>query len=282
MNKATNIRREVADFYARAATSSHGCCCGSAPQKGVTARVAGYSGEEIEALPADAVENSFGCGNPVAFALVKAGETVVDLGCGAGIDLLLAARKVGPKGRVIGVDMTDEMITRARKNFAAAGLENVEVHRGLIENLPVETASADWVISNCVINLSPEKAKVFAEIARVLKPGGGVAVTDIVVEALPEWVRRDQTLYASCVAGAISEDEYVQGLVKAGLADVEVVDRLVYGASQIEALIRSELPGVEAGQTPSGGTVAGIAKELEGKIWSTRFCARKPATAGTA
>jgi SAM-dependent methyltransferase len=244
--------------------------------------VAGYSGEEIEALPADAVENSFGCGNPVAFALVKAGETVVDLGCGAGIDLLLAARKVGPKGRVIGVDMTDEMITRARKNFAAAGLENVEVHRGLIENLPVETASADWVISNCVINLSPEKAKVFAEIARVLKPGGGVAVTDIVVEELPEWVGRNQTLYASCVAGAISEDEYVQGLVKAGLADVEVVDRLVYGASQIEALIRSELPGVEAGQTPSGGTVAGIAKELEGKIWSTRFCARKPATAGTA
>lgn len=277
MGERTTIHREVSDFYTKVAvTPSAGCCAGPA-QKGVAAQVAGYSADELEALPADAVENSFGCGNPVAFAGVGEGETVVDLGSGAGIDLLLAAKKVGPAGRVIGVDMTDEMNARARRNAAAAGLENVAVRKGVIEDLPVRSASADWVFSNCVINLSPDKPKVFAEIARVLKPGGRMLVSDIVVEELPEWVRRNKALYAVCIAGAVSERDYVEGLGKAGLEDIEVVDRLVYEASQIEGLIRSELPGVEAGMLERGGNLAEIAKELEGKVWSAKFSARKPA-----
>ena len=154
--------------------------------KGVVAKLAGYSDEEFAALPADAVVNSFGCGNPLAFSAVQPGEVVLDLGSGAGIDLLLAARKVGAAGRVIGVDMTEEMIARARANIAAAGIENAEVRQGIIEELPVEDSSVDWVISNCVINLSPEKPRVFAEIARVLKPGGTMLVSDIVAEDLPE------------------------------------------------------------------------------------------------
>ncbi|MEE9301780.1 MAG: arsenite methyltransferase [Alphaproteobacteria bacterium] len=271
MSARSDIRREVRDFYARAASSR--CCAGEAPQKGVVARVAGYSTEELGPLPDDAVENSFGCGNPVAFAGLEGSETVVDLGAGAGIDLLLAARKVGPEGRVIGVDMTDEMISRARKNIAEAGLGNVEVRKGFIEDLPVETGSVDWVISNCVINLSPDKPKVFAEIARVLRPGGKISISDIVVEDLPECVRRDTALYASCVGGAISEPDYVSGLAEAGLVDVEVIDRLVYGATEIEALMRSEVSDRKgrSGAPRFGGS----AGELAGKIWSARFTARK-------
>lgn len=277
MGERTTIHREVSDFYTKAASTPSGGCCAGPAQKGVTARAAGYGADELASLPADAVENSFGCGNPVAFAGVGEGETVVDLGSGAGIDLLLAAKKVGPAGRIIGVDMTDEMNARARRNAAAAGLENVEVREGVIEDLPVESASVDWVFSNCVINLSPDKPKVFAEIARVLKPGGRMVVSDIVVEALPEWVRRNEALYAVCIAGAVSERDYVEGLGEAGLEDVEVVARLVYDASQIEGLIRSEMAGVEAAMLERGGTLAGIAEELEGKVWSARFSARKPA-----
>ena len=137
--------------------------------------------------------------------------------------------------------MTDAMIERAQANAAAAGLANVEVRKGLIEDLPVDDASVDWVISNCVINLSPDKPAVFAEIARVLKPGGRMLVSDIVVEDLPDWVRENKALYSACVAGAISESDYVAGLRAAGLADVEVRDRLVYDAGQLEAMYREEI-----------------------------------------
>ena len=283
MTEAQEIRKSVSDSYARAVTAGTGCGCagepaGAATPKGVAAQLAGYQAIELAALPSDAVANSFGCGNPVAFTGVREGEVVLDLGSGAGIDLLLAARRVGPAGRVIGVDMTDAMIERARQNVAAAGLGNVEVRKGLIEELPVESGSVDWVISNCVINLSPEKERVFAEIFRVLKPGGRMLVSDIVVDALPDWARRSAAVYAACVGGAISEGDYVAGIRSAGLVDVEVQDRLVYEGAQLAALVESEVSPEAAGCC--GASVGDLARELApafaGKVWSARFAARKP------
>jgi SAM-dependent methyltransferase len=178
--------------------------------------------------------------------------------------------------------MTGEMIAKAKENIAAAGLTNVEVLKGLIEEMPVETASVDWVISNCVINLSPEKPRVFKEIARVLKPGGRISISDIVVKDLPDWARKSASLYSSCVAGAISEDEYLQGLRDAGLVDVEVSEWLVYDRSQLAAFIKSEI----APQGSVGGSCCGvdaigtgaamlIAEMMGGKVWSAKFKGRK-------
>lgn len=271
-------RRNVSEDYARAVQSpGEGCCCSPVP-KGVVAKLAGYSDDEVAALPAEAVVNSFGCGNPLAFSAVRPGDVVLDLGSGAGIDLLLAAKKVGGAGKVIGVDMTDAMIAKARENIAAAGLANAEVRQGLIEELPVEADSVDWVISNCVINLSPEKPRVFAEIARVLKPGGRMLVSDIVAEDLPAEIAGNRRLYSSCLAGAISESAYLEGLRRAGLVEVEVKDRLVYDAAQIEAFIGSELK--DAGPGDEGGAEKDLAKawapRLEGKIASIQVAARKP------
>jgi len=243
--------------------------------KGVAAKLAGYTSEEVATLPAEAVVNSFGCGNPLAFSEVQPGDVVLDLGSGAGIDLLLAAKKVGNKGRVIGVDMTDAMIAKARGNVAAAGLSNVEVRKGIIENLPVEAGSVDWVISNCVINLSPEKQLVFAEIARVLKPGGRMLVSDMVAEDLPAEIAGNRRLYSSCLAGAIPEHAYLDGLRQAGLVDVEVKDRLVYDTAQVEAFIGSELQ-----EDCCGGSGGDLAKRwappLQGKVASVKVAARKP------
>lgn len=286
MNDMNKIRENVSRAYARAVESpTPGSCCCSAPaQKGVVAKLAGYSTADLNSLPPEAVANSFGCGNPLAFSDVKEGDVVLDLGSGAGIDVLIAAKKVGPKGRAIGIDMTDEMIAKARDNFFLSGLTNVEVRKGIIEELPVDAASVDWVISNCVINLSPEKPRVFAEIARVLKPGGRLLVSDIVAQDLPEWVLRDARLYSSCVAGAISEEEYLQGLRDAGLVDVEVRERFVYDASQLHGFIGSELADVVESSGCCGGGTSTLApadlkesvKELTGKIWSAKFYARKP------
>ncbi|MDD5306687.1 MAG: arsenite methyltransferase [Deltaproteobacteria bacterium] len=273
------IRKNVSEDYARAVSRPNGGCCGAPVQKGVVAKLAGYTDEELAALPPEAVVNSFGCGNPLAFSEVRAGQVVLDLGSGAGIDLLLAARKVGRAGRVIGIDMTDEMIAKARENIAASGLSNVEVRKGIIEELPVETGSVDWVISNCVINLSPEKHRVFAEIARVLRPGGAMLVSDIVVKELPPELQEVRHLYSSCVAGAIGEEAYVEGLRKAGLVDVEIRERLVYEAVQLEAFIGSELK--DSSSCCCGSSLGGLAKtwapRLEGKIWSAKVFARKPA-----
>jgi arsenite methyltransferase len=274
------IRESVAEDYARAVTQPAGGCCGTPVQKGVAAKLAGYSDDELAALPPEAVVNSFGCGNPLAYSEVKPGQVVLDLGSGAGIDLLLAGRKVGPTGRAIGVDMTDEMIAKARENIAAAKLGNVEVRKGIIEELPVESGSVDWVISNCVINLSPEKHRVFAEISRVLKPGGSMLVSDIVAEDLPPEVLQSRHLYSSCLAGAISEADYLDGLRKAGLTDVEVRERYVYEAEQMQAFIGSELKE-EASCCCGGASLSELAKEwaprLEGKVWSAKVFARKPA-----
>ncbi|MCZ6834331.1 MAG: arsenite methyltransferase [Planctomycetota bacterium] len=295
MTQEQAIRDQVAQDYAKAvlrpgaAPSSSSCCgvdaCCQPEQKGVAVKSAGYSADELASLPEDAVVNSFGCGNPTAFTNVKKGDVVLDLGSGAGIDILLAAKKVGPTGRAIGIDMTDKMIAKANENIANSGLDNVEVRKGIIENMPIEDASVDWVISNCVINLSPEKTKVFKEIARVLKPGGQVLVSDLVVEDLPESVRNDPRLYSCCVSGAINETQYLQGLRDAGLEDVEVVDRFVYNSEQLKAFLASEIleentSSCCGSDSASGGLSAeqasAMASDLEGKIWSANFSARKP------
>ena len=263
------VRAAVSESYGRAISkpSSGGCCTGTV-EKSTVVKVAGYKGQELEALPPEVAGSSFGCGNPLAFSEVQKGDVVLDLGSGAGMDLLIAARRVGPEGRAIGIDMTDEMIAKGRENIAAAGLKNAEVRKGIIEDLPVESSSVDWVISNCVINLSPEKHRVFAEIVRVLKPGGQMRVSDIVAERLPDWVRNDEAFYSACLAGAVSEQEYVEGLRAAGLEDVEVRERLVYDESQLERL---------AGCTPTGaGEETHGWGSAAGRVWSALIYGRKP------
>ncbi len=279
------VRTNVSKAYAQAVTapSNKGCCSCEPTQKGTVVKLAGYTREDLQALPPEAVVNSFGCGNPLAFSEVKEGDVVLDLGSGAGIDILLAGKAAGPTGRAIGIDMTDEMLARAKENIAAAGLTNVEVRKGIIEDLPVESESVDWVISNCVINLSPDKPRVFSEIARVLKPGGRMSVSDIVVDELPDWVRNSEALYNSCVAGAISESDYVEGLKAAGLENVEVRERITYDAAQLKGLIESELPGDEGnvgccGEPPTPDMARRVAEDIAGKVWSAKFYAEKPRT----
>lgn len=270
-------RAEVARAYTTAlerslaGTAESACGCGCADTAGVAARSAGYGTEAAD--HAEAAVSSFGCGNPLAFAGVEPGQTVVDLGSGAGFDLLIAAEKVGPDGRVIGVDMTDAMIERARANAASRGFDQVEVRKGLIEALPLADASADWVISNCVINLSPEKHRVFAEIHRVLKPGGRFSISDIVVEELPPALRDNAAAYAACIAGAIREERYVAGLESAGLVDVAVDERTVYDAEQLRGIVGSDLESFGLAADAFGDDVYAAAA---GKVWSARFTGRRP------
>jgi SAM-dependent methyltransferase len=282
MNESQKIRETVSAAYAKAVSApSEGCgCCSGPDPKGSAVKQAGYTRKDLESLPGEAVINSFGCGNPVAFSGVKEGDVVVDLGSGAGIDLLIAAKKVGPLGRVIGVDMTDEMIAKARENISAAGLSNTEIRKGIIEDLPVESGTVDWVISNCVISLSPEKPRVFAEIARVLKSGGRMLVSDMVVEDFPEWARRDEALYSSCVAGAISEAQYTEGLREAGLEGVEAQELFVVDGEQLVDFLRSELADgdsniAEWAASNMDKTVNRTAQLLTGKLRSVQFSARK-------
>ncbi len=239
--KKEDIHQGVSKFYAglvrqgsdEASTSccapagTAECCC----QQGSGMEIAenlGYSKQELEAVPREASGSSFGCGNPLAFAEVKPGETVLDLGSGGGIDCFIAADRVGKSGKVIGLDMTDEMIAKARQTAERHGYDNVEFRLGKIEEMPVEAATVDWVISNCVINLSPEKEKVFGEAFRVLKPGGRILISDVVAQDLPEAIREDISAWASCVAGAVSEEEYLGMIRDAGFEQVEIVDRLDY------------------------------------------------------
>jgi len=259
MQDHDQVRREVAEAYARAVSASPPAACGAGPRKGRAVRFAGYPEEALRDLPEVSVVNAFGCGNPLSIADVRPGQVVLDLGSGAGLDVLLAARAVGPKGRAIGVDMTGPMIETARRAIAAAGMSQAEIREGLIEDLPVASASVDHVISNCVINLSPEKDRVFREIARVLRPGGNLRISDLVVEDLPERLHQDAALWSSCLAGAISEERYLQGLRDAGLEDVRVAGRIVYDRAQLEAM---------------AGAISG---ELVGRVWSALFTARKPA-----
>jgi len=220
------IHTTVRASYARIAVAGTSCC-GPAPTElgccDPDPTELGYRPEELADLPDEAVMG-LGCGNPVALADIEEGDTVLDLGSGGGIDVFLAARKTGATGRVIGVDMTPEMLQRAEANAGRLGLDNVEFRRGLIEELPVTDASVDVIISNCVINLAPDKGRVFAEVLRVLRPGGRLVVSDIVTDGpLPDSVADDPAAWASCVAGALPRDEYLDTIRAAGLTDVEVL-----------------------------------------------------------
>lgn len=216
-----HIEEAVRDRYGSVAESAL-----SSDHTGVraVAEAFGYSAEELSSIPAEA-NMGLSCGNPTAYAHLRAGEVVVDLGCGGGLDIFLASPKVGPKGRAIGIDMTPEMIERARKNAEKGGFTNVEFHLAKIDELPLPDNSVDCVISNCVINLAPDKRAVFREIARVLKPGGRLAVSDIALKKeLPSELSSDLLAYVGCVAGAILIDDYKQGLFESGFGHAEIVD----------------------------------------------------------
>jgi len=215
------VKKIVKDSYAKIAKSSGCSCCGAKKEQGRIAEEIGYSKEDIGKF--SEANLGLGCGNPVAMAEMKAGDVVLDLGSGAGFDCFLAARRVAETGRVIGVDMVPEMVKKAKANAEKYGYGNVEFQLGEIENLPLENSRADIVISNCVINLSPDKDKVFAESHRVLKSGGKMFVSDIVLlEELPEEVRNNKELLSGCVAGALLKDDYISKMEKAGFA-VEVL-----------------------------------------------------------
>ncbi len=245
------------------------CCGGGAAPEATVAQLAGYG--EVDTDLGQAAASSFGCGNPLAFQDVEEGQTVLDLGSGAGLDLLIAAKKVGPDGKVIGVDMTDEMIDAARANAEQAGASQVEVRKGVIEELPVDDSSVDWVISNCVINLSTDKPAVFREVARVLAPGGKFSVSDIVVLGLPESLRQHAVAYSACIGGAISESQYIAGLEAAGLTDVKVTERMVYTYDQLAGILTCDFGLDDAAVQELGAEL----KSVEGKVWSAKFSGRK-------
>lgn len=242
------VRTEVRNAYAKAATASSSCCgpsCCGAPAAVVPATSAriGYSADEIAQAP-EGANLGLGCGNPQTIAALQPGETVLDLGAGAGFDCFLAARRVGPTGRVIGVDMTPEMLAKARANAAKGDYTNVEFRLGEIERLPVADQSVDVVISNCVINLSPDKPAVLREAFRALRPGGRLAVSDIVATApMPEALRTQVDALTGCIAGAASIDDLRRWLEEAGFVSVKVALK-----EESRALINEWLPGAEPGR----------------------------------
>jgi arsenite methyltransferase len=265
MTDTTRIHEEVRDRYAAAAraalsrqTDAHaegGCCSPATETSGWGEQL--YSALERDALPEAAVLASLGCGNPTAVAELREGETVLDLGSGGGIDVLLSAKRVGPTGRAIGLDMTDEMLALARANAAEAGATNVEFLKGTIEEMPLAADSVDVVISNCVINLAADKGAVFAEIARVLRPGGRVGVSDVVADdALTVAQRAERGSYVGCIAGALSFAEYRAGLEAAGLRDIAIEPTHAVGDGLYGAIVRATKP---AGWTPDAVRAPSIA-----------------------
>lgn len=227
--KEADIKKVVRKAYAKVATQE-GSCCGPAGVGGDTASVdiigkaIGYAEEELKEVP-DGANLGVGCGNPVALASLKEGETVLDLGSGAGFDCFLAAKRVGEKGKVIGVDFTSEMVEKARENAAKGTYKNVELRLGDIEDLPVADNSVDVVISNCVINLVPDKGRVFREAFRVLNPGGRLAVSDTLrVKELPDSVKNSFGAYVECLTGAIMKDDYMKAIREAGFENIEIAD----------------------------------------------------------
>jgi SAM-dependent methyltransferase len=228
--KDETVRRVVREGYARIAKQGSFCCapaascCGSTNVAEDISKKIGYTEEELKEVP-EGANLGLGCGNPVALASLKEGDTVLDLGSGAGFDCFLAASKVGRKGKVIGVDMTPEMIEKARENVKKGSYKNVEFRLGEIENLPVANSSADVVISNCVINLSPDKRKVFGEAFRVLRPGGRLMISDIVLlKELPDCIKDSVDAYIGCISGAMMRDEYIGAIKTAGFQQVTLID----------------------------------------------------------
>ena len=230
--KDKKIKKMVREGYARIAKQDSFCCipvnscCGSTDLAQDIGKKIGYTEGELKAVP-EGANLGLGCGNPVAFASLKEGETVLDLGSGAGFDCFLAANKVGTKGRVIGVDMTPEMIEKARENAQKGNYGNVEFRLGEIENLSIANSSVDTVISNCVINLSPDKRKVFLEAFRVLKPGGRLMISDMVLlKELPDSIKNSVKAYIGCLSGAMMKDEYIGAIKTAGFQEVRIIDEI--------------------------------------------------------
>ena len=269
------IRDTVKERYGEAVKAVLGgakpACCGSSAARGIgqTDPITRdlYDAEQAAGLPADALLASFGCGNPTALAALRPGETVLDLGSGGGIDVLLSARRVGPTGKAYGLDMTDEMLDLAMKNKAAAGATNVEFLKGHIEAIPLPAASVDVIVSNCVINLSTDKDRVLAEAFRVLRPGGRFAVSDIVVRrALPASAKKSMELWSGCIAGALLESEYVDKLTAAGFTDVEVEPTRIYTKD-------------DAAEMASGccdAETERAMRDLDGAVMSAFIRAKKP------
>jgi SAM-dependent methyltransferase len=271
------LKEAVRDRYAAAATrvtteGKTACCgpscCGPDEKDPIST---GLYGSEVAELPGEAVAASLGCGNPTALASLNPGETVLDLGSGGGIDVLLSARRVGPAGKAYGLDMTDEMLALARENQRKAGVANVEFLKGEIEHIPLPDNTVDVIISNCVINLSGDKDQVLREAYRVLKPGGRFAVSDVVRRAdadVPEPVRRNIELWAGCIAGALSDREYTEKLEAVGFSDVGIDVTRVYRAEDARGFLES-----------AGLDVDALAQRVDGAFMSAFVRASKPAGA---
>jgi SAM-dependent methyltransferase len=274
----SNVKEVVREKYGQAARritesreSGGGCCgCGSEASttqscSPITANL--YDPAQANAVPEAALAASLGCGNPTALAELVPGETVLDLGSGGGIDVLLSARRVGPTGKAYGLDMTDEMLALAEENRRRSGLANVEFLKGDIESIPLPDNSVDVIISNCVVNLSADKDRVLAEAYRVLKPGGRLAISDVVMRGeVPAAIRRNVELWAGCVAGALSEDDYRGKLAGAGFGDVGIEPTRVYRAEDARAFLAS-----------AGMDTDSILREVDGKFMAAFVRARKPA-----
>jgi ubiquinone/menaquinone biosynthesis C-methylase UbiE len=263
----TDIKEAVRQKYSQAALRAGSCCGTSASECGnpITSNL--YSNLETGELPETAVLASLGCGNPTALAELKEGETVLDLGSGGGIDVLLSARRVGPSGKACGLDMTDEMLALARDNQTKAGAQNVEFLKGEIEHIPLPDNSVDVIISNCVINLSADKDQVLREAFRVLKPGGRFAVSDVVTRGqVPEQLQRDMLLWVGCIAGALEESEYKSKLKAEGFEQTSIEPRRVYQIADAREFLAGKGIDVDA-----------MAREVDGKFMGAFIRAVKPA-----
>jgi arsenite methyltransferase len=274
--KEDEIKKIVRNGYAKVARQGgYGCgcdpsCCGPDRTAKSVSLTIGYSREDLEAVP-EGANLGLGCGNPVALATLAAGETVLDLGSGAGFDAFLAARKVGETGRVIGVDMTPAMLEKARENAGLGGYTNVEFRLGEIEHLPVADASVDVIISNCVINLSPDKPQVFAEAFRVLRPAGRLMVSDIVVtQELPGFIRESRAGYIGCIGGALLRDEYLGCIRNAGFEEIEIISEEIFPLDFIisDPAVQEILRDI----TIDAETI----RELQQSVLSIKVSARKP------
>jgi arsenite methyltransferase len=264
------VKEKYGQAALRVTTGLGSSCCGSSPASSccgadpITSNL--YESAQTAEVPDTAVQASLGCGNPTALAQLHAGETVLDLGSGGGIDVLLSAKRVGPTGKAYGLDMTDEMLALARENQRKAGVENVEFLKGEIENIPLPDNSVDVIISNCVINLSADKDRVLAEAFRVLRPGGRLAVSDVVVRGdVPEQVKRSMELWVGCIAGALKDSEYIQKLASAGFEAIGVEPTRVYNIEDARQFLTGEGIDIEA-----------IIPEVEGKFMSAFIRATKP------